>query len=187
MENLRRHFSKKKDACSVIGRVKRNGHCKKHPKHQQSPGVCSLCLREKLIQLSSSNSPTIFTNASSTSSSSSSLSSYYSSASTTSSCASPMPCFCFTTQGKSSSSVSIFLLSGNHGIVKSRCRSLDHIVPRRRDHCEGGADNRNKSVDKSGFWFNLLRPKSKRMTKEYCSEDTKLVPSMSIKIRETVV
>ncbi|GAB2271336.1 hypothetical protein Dimus_006177 [Dionaea muscipula] len=25
--------------------------CKKHPKHRQSPGVCSLCLTEKLVKL----------------------------------------------------------------------------------------------------------------------------------------
>lgn len=184
MENLRRHFAKKKDTYSVIGRVKRNGHCKKHPKHNQSPGVCSLCLREKLAQLSSSNSrPTPSSIASSTSSSLSSYSSsYYSSASasSSSSSASPMHCFCFTAEGKSSSSsLSIFLLTGNHGIVKSRCSSLD--IVQRRD-CEGGADH---GGHRSGFWFKLLHPKSKRM-KEYYREDDRVVRSVSIKIRETM-
>ncbi|XP_010521295.1 PREDICTED: uncharacterized protein LOC104800226 [Tarenaya hassleriana] len=28
------------------------GQCKKHPKHRQSPGVCSLCLNQKLSRLS---------------------------------------------------------------------------------------------------------------------------------------
>ncbi|CAJ1971733.1 unnamed protein product [Sphenostylis stenocarpa] len=172
MENLRRHFAKKKDTYSVIGRVKSNGHCKKHPKHNQSPGVCSLCLREKLAQLSSSNSrtrPSSIASSTSSSSVSSYSSSYYSSASASSS-ASPMHCFCFTAEGKSSSSsVSIFLLRGNHGIVQGRCRSLD------RD-CEGGADHgRDRSACKRGFWFKLLQPKSRRM-KEYYREDTKLVP-----------
>ncbi|TKY56283.1 hypothetical protein E2542_SST20726 [Spatholobus suberectus] len=176
MENLRRHFSKKKDTYSVIGRVRRNGHCKKHPKHRQSPGVCSLCLREKLTQLSSSNSRTItssiITACSSSSSSLSSLSSSYYSSASASSCASPMHCFCFTSEGKSSSSVSIFLLSDNRGIMNGRFKS--------------GADHgHDKSAHKSGFWFKLLHPKSKRM-KEYYREDTKLVRSMSIKIRETM-
>ncbi|KAI3751622.1 hypothetical protein L2E82_22713 [Cichorium intybus] len=44
--------------------------CKKHPKHQQSPGVCSLCLRERLLKISSSSSRAV-TNVSSSSSSSS--------------------------------------------------------------------------------------------------------------------
>ncbi|RDX57647.1 hypothetical protein CR513_63093, partial [Mucuna pruriens] len=178
MENLRRHFSKKKDrGSSVIGRVKRNCNCKKHPKHQQSPGVCSLCLREKLTQLSSSNSrwrisPTI-TASSSTSSSFSSLSSSYYSSASASSCASPLHCFCFTTQGKSTSSLSIFLLSGNRPIINSRCSSLD-IIPRRRD-CEGGLDRcHNKSLYKSGFWFKLLHPKSKGMKEYYTDEDAKM-------------
>ncbi|XP_023741830.1 uncharacterized serine-rich protein C215.13 [Lactuca sativa] len=43
--------------------------CKKHPKHQQSPGVCSLCLRERLSKISSTSSRAV-TNVSSSSSSS---------------------------------------------------------------------------------------------------------------------
>ncbi|KAK7385334.1 hypothetical protein VNO78_31050 [Psophocarpus tetragonolobus] len=187
MENLRRHFSKKKDTYSVIGRVKRNGHCKKHPKHHQSPGVCSLCLREKLSQLSSSNSRRRTTSSIASSSSSSSISSYYSSASA-SSCASPIHCFCFTTEPKSnpSSSVSIFLLSDDNGIIKGRCSSLDIF---RRKNCEVGHHHNNKSTAyKTGFWFNFLHPQSKRMKECYRDDhDTKqLVRSMSIKMRETM-
>ena len=54
--------------------------CKKHPKHRQSPGICSLCLRERLSKISSSSSQAV-TNVSSSSSSSSisSVSSVYSS------------------------------------------------------------------------------------------------------------
>ncbi|KAK7321207.1 hypothetical protein VNO77_31598 [Canavalia gladiata] len=180
MENLRRHFTTKEKDRVIVGRVNRNGYCKKHPKHHQSPGVCSLCLREKLIQLSSSNSCRK-TSSIITSSSSSSLSSYYSSSST-SSYASPVHCCCFisSTEGKRSSSVSIFLLSGDNGIIKSRSLA---IFPRKRD-CEG--DALNKSANKSGFWFKLLHPKSKRMDMENVQKETKLVPSMSIKIRETM-
>ncbi|KAK8528213.1 hypothetical protein V6N12_074748 [Hibiscus sabdariffa] len=64
------------------GRPKAVEGCKRHPKHKQSPGVCSLCLAEKLSQLSFdsiSRRPTITTTT--TCSSSSSLSSYYSSSS----------------------------------------------------------------------------------------------------------
>ncbi|QCE00641.1 Uncharacterized protein family UPF0503 [Vigna unguiculata] len=177
MENLRRHFGKKKDTYSVIGRVKRNGHCKKHPKHDQSPGVCSLCLREKLAQLSSHNSrgtPSSIASSTSSSSLSSYSSSYYSSASASSSSspASPMHCFCFSAEGKtSSSSLSVFLLSGsNH---EGKCGSLDIVQRRDSDH---------RSACKSGFWFKLLHCKSKRMKKYYRDDDDKLVRSVSIKV-----
>ncbi|XP_047151114.1 uncharacterized protein LOC124823033 [Vigna umbellata] len=186
MENLRRHFRKKKDSYSVIGRVKRNGHCKKHPKHNQSPGVCSLCLREKLAQLSSYNArptPSSIAIASSASSSSSSLSSYsssyYSSASSSSN-ASPMHCFCFAGEAKSSSSsLSIFLLSGNHGMVKGKCSALD--IVQRRDS-EGGVYDDHRSACKSGFWFKLLNCNSKRMKKYDREDNHKLVRSVSIKV-----
>ncbi|XP_010534087.1 PREDICTED: uncharacterized protein LOC104809723 [Tarenaya hassleriana] len=70
------------------------GQCKKHPKHRQSPGVCSLCLNEKLSKLSldyydytsSSRDPETVSSCSS-SVSSSSGSSYHSSVS---SCLSPL-------------------------------------------------------------------------------------------------
>ncbi|KAK7275796.1 hypothetical protein RIF29_16920 [Crotalaria pallida] len=164
MANLRRPFSKEKDNI-VVGRVKPNGRCKKHPKHHQSPGVCSLCLREKLTQLSSSISSRRIPTSSTTacSSTSSSLSSYYSSCSS-SSCASPMHGrFRFATEGKSgSNSVPFFMMSGKQGIIKSRSMIFGPI--RRRDHREGGVDHVNKSsANKSGFWLKLLHPKSKRM------------------------
>nr|XP_043617949.1 uncharacterized protein LOC122589691 [Erigeron canadensis] len=47
------------------------GSCKKHPKHQQSSGVCSLCLRERLSNISSSSSSQADSKVSSSSSSSS--------------------------------------------------------------------------------------------------------------------
>lgn len=54
--------------------------CKKHPKHQQSPGVCSLCLRERLSKISAPSSGAVINVSSSSSSSSiSSVSSAYSS------------------------------------------------------------------------------------------------------------
>ncbi|KAI3682866.1 hypothetical protein L1987_83196 [Smallanthus sonchifolius] len=45
--------------------------CKKHPKHEQSPGVCSVCLRERLSKISGSSSQTHVTDVCSSSSSSS--------------------------------------------------------------------------------------------------------------------
>nr|GEW44178.1 hypothetical protein [Tanacetum cinerariifolium] len=54
--------------------------CKKHPKHRQSPGICSLCLRERLSKISASSSHASTNVSSSCSSSSiSSISSVYSS------------------------------------------------------------------------------------------------------------
>nr|XP_004490386.1 uncharacterized protein LOC101507869 [Cicer arietinum] len=152
MRNLRlqRAFTKKND---TIGRVKPKGRCKKHPKHNQSPGVCSLCLREKLSQLSSfsSNNTTFFVaNDGSSSSSSyvSSLSSYYSSSSV-SSCASPLHCFCFNSEGKSGY-LSIFFVSGQHEIIKNKSFS-------RRRECEGGVEHGNNK--RSSFWFKLFQAK----------------------------
>ncbi|KAG6598702.1 hypothetical protein SDJN03_08480, partial [Cucurbita argyrosperma subsp. sororia] len=57
-----------------------SSRCRKHPKHKQSPGVCSLCLREKLSNLTITKPVMAAETAASVSSSSlSSLSSYYSS------------------------------------------------------------------------------------------------------------
>ena len=56
--------------------------CKKHPKHLQPPGVCSMCLRDRLSKLITTSSRAKTTNMASSSSSCSSLSSL-------SSCCSP--------------------------------------------------------------------------------------------------
>lgn len=180
MANLRR-ASKDKD--NIVGRFKLDGYCKKHPKHVQSPGVCSLCLRDKLSQLpSTSQKTTSATVDSSCASTSSSLSSYYSSSSG-SSCSSPMhhhnhnPLSFSTTTTTTGSSVSVFLLPKHGGgLVKSRSMA---VAPRRRK-----IDNKSDVVDnskkKSGFWFKLLHPKSKR------KQDHKLIRTISVTVRETV-
>ncbi|KAL4570522.1 hypothetical protein LXL04_026178 [Taraxacum kok-saghyz] len=68
--------------------------CKKHPTHQQSPGVCSLCLRERLSKISGSSSLAVKNVSSSSSSSSisyvSSVSSSHGSSNAPSNTASPM-------------------------------------------------------------------------------------------------
>ncbi|KAL5190437.1 hypothetical protein HKD37_04G009874 [Glycine soja] len=178
MANLRiRPPSKDKD---IIGRfMPNNGCCKKHPNHRQSPGVCSLCLRHKLSQLSSASMrKTTLISSCRSSSTSSSLSSYCSSSS--SSCASPTLPFPFHKDSKSgSNSVSIFLLSAKHGGVL-KTGSMSVLATRRRTKGGGGdgdGDDRNKK--KTGFWSKLLHPKtkSKRMDE---IKGTKLVHSRSL-------
>ncbi|XP_020202123.1 uncharacterized protein DDB_G0271670 [Cajanus cajan] len=151
----------------IVGRFNPHGRCKKHPKHRQSPGVCSLCLRDKLSQLSTpSSSSSSSRKITSLSSSSSSLSSYDSSS--VSSCASPstLP-FPLEPTKSASNSVSIFLLSAkNGGVLKSKSMSV--VATRRRKTREGDDDDNDggggnmKSVKKSGFWSKLLHPKTKR-------------------------
>ncbi|XP_058781252.1 uncharacterized protein LOC131655386 [Vicia villosa] len=147
MANLRK--PKDKDSMFNVN----GGRCKKHPKHVQSPGVCSLCLKDKLDQLSSSSSSSTSqnTNSASCSSSCSSLSSYYSSSSG-SSCSSPM-------HDDGSSFSTIFLFHKHGGLVKSK--SMAAVIPRRRN--KDGRDHQYSK--KSGFWFNLFHPsyKNKRM------------------------
>ncbi|XP_057779571.1 uncharacterized protein LOC130998155 [Salvia miltiorrhiza] len=110
--------------------------CKKHPKHRQSPGVCSICLRQKLSQLSNCDSSRAARSRSA--SSASSLSSYVSSLS--SSNASPAP-----------DAVAFFRKS----------RSMALVVPRRRKQ-EAGQNGKEIPIVKGGFWSKLLPQKSTR-------------------------
>lgn len=155
MRNLRSQaFTKKEN--DTIGRIKPKGRCKKHPKHNQSPGVCSLCLTEKLIQLSSFSKQRKFlvlANDHSSNSSSSCSSSYVSSlsSSSVSSRASPLHCFCFNSNGKSTS-LSIFLVRGQNEIIKNKSFG--------RRKCEDAVGHGNKTC---GFWFKLFHVKRKRI------------------------
>ncbi|MED6202114.1 hypothetical protein PIB30_102059 [Stylosanthes scabra] len=166
MRNLRirntRPFTKQKDASTtVVGRVKANGgRCKNHPKHQQTPGVCSLCLMEKLAKLPafSANRRRITTSLLCSSDSSSSLSSYYDSLCSTSSCSSPVHCF----PASGSSSGPIFPVIFKHGIMRRKSMAAD---ARKRDHedeggVHGGGGEMNSSR-RNGLWFKLLHPKRK--------------------------
>ena len=168
MESLKR-------SKELMGRPKKAdvNKCKKHPKHQQSPGVCSLCLKERLTQLSNSSSSrknSTTTGSSCCSSTSSSLSSYYSSSSA-SSCSSPtMHRYRFEKEAGKSASIS-FLLNGKNVLTKSRSLAF---IPRMKS----GVDNDNDKKKKGGFWSNLLRPRSKR------KEETNLTHSRTM--RETV-
>lgn len=113
--------------------------CKKHPKHKQNPGVCSVCLSEKLSLLSKTSRSNTTTHVTSSCSSSSSLSSL-SSSSDVSSCSSP----------------------NTNVLMKSRSLAL---IMRRK---EGGIileDNNSigkKKKKKEGFLSKLLNPKRNR-------------------------
>ncbi|KAH7567716.1 hypothetical protein ACOSP7_010189 [Xanthoceras sorbifolium] len=134
--------------------------CKKHPKHRQSPGVCSLCLREKLSQLSTSNSRTTNISARTGSSCSSSPSSYYSSSSV-SSCSSPMHGYRFTTSDQGKISLSLLLFGAKNNVL-TKSRSLA-FVPTNRGK-EGDDDKKLKKV---GFFSKLLlRPRTNKKIEE---------------------
>ncbi|KAL2339945.1 hypothetical protein Fmac_007885 [Flemingia macrophylla] len=153
-----RPSSKDKD---IVGRFNPHGRCKKHPKHRQSPGVCSLCLRDKLSQLSTPSSSS--RKVTSLSSSSSSLSSYDSSSA--SSCASPttLPFPLDPTKSTASSnSLSIFFLRPNHGAAL-KSKSMSVVATRRRKTSEADDHVGKKSAKKSGFWSKLLHPKKRSM------------------------
>ncbi|XVE60531.1 hypothetical protein DITRI_Ditri05aG0136300 [Diplodiscus trichospermus] len=151
MANLRRSS---KDVAG--GRSKPNeGYCKRHPKHRQSPGVCSLCLREKLSQLSANPSLRCTTSrvASSCYYSSSSLSSYYSSSSA-SSYSSPMHRYRFTTEGKGTSFSLLLFSTGKNILTRSRSVAF---ASRMRS---------KEAKKKSGFLSKLLHPRNTKKEEE---------------------
>ncbi|XP_011652564.1 uncharacterized protein LOC105435032 [Cucumis sativus] len=81
--------SSKSDVDHRRTRNHRHHHCQRHPNHHQSPGVCSLCLTEKLSRIIAPAASS--RNKISNSLSSSSSSSYYSSCSSASSSSSSSP------------------------------------------------------------------------------------------------
>ncbi|KAL8145465.1 hypothetical protein AgCh_003583 [Apium graveolens] len=138
--------------------------CKKHPKHKQAPGVCSICLGERLSQLSSSKKTT--KKALRTPSSSSSLSSLSScdSSSNASSCSSPVRGKNNGVMGRSEGKgyVSFFKVSGKN-IILTKSRSME-IYPPRPGQERVNDDSQKK---KSGFWSKLIgSSRSKKMDHE---------------------
>ncbi|CAL5384039.1 unnamed protein product [Camellia sinensis] len=117
--------------------------CKKHPKHQQSPGVCSVCLREKLSQLSTTSRINTKTKDSSCSSLSSlsSLSSHYSSS-------------------ESSPVHDRFSLGSEANGLRNVLRKSKSmaVVNRTRD-----GEGRDHGKKKDGFWSKFLRPRRKKI------------------------
>ncbi|KAK8624210.1 hypothetical protein V6N13_065563 [Hibiscus sabdariffa] len=149
MDNFRIRSSNKDVAVPVAGGGRRRSNpnhqacCKKHPKHRQSPGVCSLCLKEKLSRLpasSSSRRPTIIA---SSCSSSSSLSSYCSSSSSSS----PMHRYRCPNEGKDG--FSLFLIGGGKKML-TKSRSVAFVSRL------GSKEGRK---DKTGLLSKLLHPR----------------------------
>ncbi|KAF5746789.1 hypothetical protein HS088_TW06G00964 [Tripterygium wilfordii] len=136
--------------------------CKKHPKHKQSPGICSLCLNEKLSKVSKTRSRrTIKRSSSSSSSSSSSLSSEYSSSSSlSSSYSSPMhhrhP-YRFSTGGGGGKNNR----GKNNVNALAKSRSLAFV--QRRSGDDSCSDYKKKTTRRGGFWSKLLRPTRKKI------------------------
>lgn len=126
-----------KNAIQIRMGIESNYGCKRHPNEQQSPGVCSSCLREKLLRLSNSHMHKKGLIASVSSQSSSPR---YSSASSSSFNGSPTI--------RRNDSI-IFMVSGNSELKKSR--SIAFVSRREKK--------------KGGFWSKLLRSTGKR-TKE---------------------
>lgn len=129
------------------GRYKPNAPCRKHPKHTQSPGVCSICLNEKLSHLNNAPHSSRKKRPSFASSSSSYLSSL--SSSYASSYSSPTLSYTGSRARKSSN------VSGLEVLKKSR--SMAFFLQRRKDE-----DGNGKKVEmKRGFWSKLLSRKIK--------------------------
>ncbi|MBA0624150.1 hypothetical protein Godav_009549 [Gossypium davidsonii] len=156
MKLLRRSSSKG-------GRSKPNEGCKRHPKHRQSPGVCSLCLVDKLSKLPSPPhcTSTIRTatkladsNCSPSSSSSSSLSSPCSSASDSalySSSSSPMHRYRFGKDRGAGSSFSLLWFSGKNLLTKSRSVAFVSRIEN-----NGYDDKKKKKKINGGFLSKLI-------------------------------
>lgn len=159
MAYLRR--SKDAAAAAAGGGSQCKPGCKKHPKHRQSPGVCSLCLTEKLNKISSTScrrSNKILNLESSSCSSSSSLSSGYSSCSA-SSCSSPV--YRYDRYASIRGNRTSLLLNGgrvanSHGLTRSRTTTGANFAPKKTGVKEGG-DNNGRKNKESGFLSRLWR------------------------------
>ncbi|KAK6923794.1 Protein OCTOPUS-like [Dillenia turbinata] len=137
---------------SEMGWSESRGGCKKHPNHIQQTGVCSLCLQERLSQLSGSNYMLSGSNYVL------SCSSRYSSA-ISSTCNSPPSQSHRRHQRNASEATGSLLLMTNGGLMIKKSRSMAWVHDK-------GSDGVNGNVKKkSGFWSKLLRSNNKR-TKE---------------------
>ncbi|GMI78442.1 hypothetical protein HRI_001513500 [Hibiscus trionum] len=152
MENFRIGSSNSKKDVAGGGRRRSKPNdqaacCRKHPKHKQSPGVCSLCLRDKLSRLPANSSSRCTTTIGS--SCSSSLSSYCSSSSASSSYASsPMHRYSFPKEGKDG--FSLLFISGKNMLTKSKSVAF---ASRLRS---------KQGMNKTGFLSKFLHPRRVR-------------------------
>ncbi|GAB2232283.1 hypothetical protein Droror1_Dr00011315 [Drosera rotundifolia] len=125
--------------------------CKKHPKHHQSPGVCSLCLTEKLLRISNASSRRVY--AMSPSSSSSSSSSPYSS--DVSSCGSPV---ILPRRGRHNGDPDMRILGFD--VIRRKSRSLAFVNGGRGGGSEVISDHhRRKENNNEGTFLKFLRPR----------------------------
>lgn len=131
--------------------------CRKHPKHGQTPGVCSVCLMEKLSQLytttvSGSNTTTIVSSCSSSSlsplSSSSEVSSY-----------------------SSPAHRHVHAIGGDRNALMMKSRSMAFITRRRRAAAAGSVEDDGKGKA-AGFWSKLLRRKKNRVNERLMHSKT---------------
>ncbi|KAG9132754.1 hypothetical protein Leryth_014030 [Lithospermum erythrorhizon] len=139
--------------------------CKKHPKHEQSPGVCAVCLREKLNHLPASSSKITRgkNNVASASTSSylSSLSSQESS--NVSSSSSPVhrrshsSMTTFLKWGKKNNETNNYSISSKN-IVLTKSRSLAFLM--QRTEAEEAVD-KHHGKKTQGFWSKLLRRRTR--------------------------
>ncbi|XP_057809007.1 uncharacterized protein LOC131023480 [Salvia miltiorrhiza] len=136
----------------AYGRTKANAPCKKHPKHTQSPGVCSLCLNQKLFRLTNSASSRPKRPANLPYCSSSSSSSSYISSSDESSYSSPVLSYA---ASRATKSTRLFKNFGQETLKKSR--SMAFFLQMRKEEDK-------KCVEmKRGFWSKLLSTKNKAL------------------------
>ncbi|KAL3351710.1 hypothetical protein AABB24_020000, partial [Solanum stoloniferum] len=124
--------------------------CKKHSKHQQSPGVCSICLSEKLSKLSKTSRIINTTSSCSSSSSLSSLSS--SSSSDVSSCSSPAY--------RRMKTMATLRSGGGNINVLTKSRSLVFVTTRKDGEIEE-INGKNKDK-KRGLLSKLLHPRKNK-------------------------
>lgn len=147
-------FYERRRKTAAAGRKRPDiSRCKRHPKHHQSPGVCSLCLHEKLSKICSGSSR------SSSSSSSSSSSKffrmqyyYYSSGLSSSSSLSP-------SSSSGSSMASPVHRYDRNVLVKSR--SIAFVSRKGR---EVNRDNEGSDDKRLGFWWRLISNRQEQKT-----------------------
>ncbi|TYH72979.1 hypothetical protein ES332_D05G295500v1 [Gossypium tomentosum] len=139
MKLLRRSSSKG-------GRSKPNEGCKRHPKHRQSPGVCSLCLVDKLSKLPSPpHCTSTIRTATKLADSNSSDSALYSSSS------SPMHRYRFGKDRGAGSSFSLLWFSGKNLLTKSRSVAFVSRIEN-----NGYDDKKKKKKINGGFLSKLI-------------------------------
>ncbi|GMH17373.1 hypothetical protein Nepgr_019214 [Nepenthes gracilis] len=129
--------------------------CKRHPKHRQSPGVCSLCLTEKLSKLSAAGSVR--------------LSSYHPSSSSSSSLSSSSsdvsPCDQYIYDHMS------FRGYRDSGLLASDASAtVFNVLNKSRSEATGSGEVKNRGKENIGFWLKFLRPRTeeKRSSSMYC-------------------